>query len=220
MRKLGKAWVQAAIDVLDKDSGKALAETAVKAGADWIEVGTPLLYYESVRVIQDIIASVDGSPVVVDYKAQDGVYKYFAKAAEYGAKYAVVLGVCNDGSVKEAVRAGKECGIKVIADLFSVKLEDLATRAAELEALGVDAVFVHFGFDESKYDKTRKSYDGVREVYEAVEIPVGVGAFNLEEAKEGLSRGASWITVGAPVLTKPDDYEQFKSFVDGVHSFR
>jgi len=220
MRKLGKAWVQAAIDMLDKDKGRALAETAAKAGADWIEVGTPLLYYESIRIIQDIVASAEGRPVVVDYKAQDGVYKYFAKAAEYGAKYAVVLGVCNDGSIKEAVRAGKECGIKVMADLFSVKLEDLSTRAKELEALGVDAVYVHFGFDQSKYDKTRRPYDGVKEVYEAVEIPVGVGVFNLEEAKEGLSRGASWITVGAPVLTTPDDYEQFKKFVDAVHAFR
>lgn len=220
MRKLGKPWVQAAIDVLERDKAKALAETAAKAGADWIEAGTPLLYYESVRSIEDVVAAAAGRPVVVDYKAQDGVYKYFAKAADYGAQYAVILGFCNDGSIKEAVRAGKERGIKVIADLFSIKPKDFALRATELESLGVDAVYVHFGFDESKYDKVRKPYEGVREVYEAVEIPVGVGAFSLEDAERGLSQGASWIVMGAPLLTTPDDYAQFKEFVDAVHAFR
>ena len=96
----------------------------------------------------------------------------------------------------------------------------MAARAKELEALGVDAVYVHFGSDESKYDKVRFPYDGVEEVYEAVEIPVGVGSFSLEDALEGLRRGASWVVMGGPLLTSPDDYAQFKEFVDAVHAFR
>ena len=120
-----------------------------------------------------------------------------------GAKYAVVLGIVADGSILEAVRAGKDTGIKVVADMFSVELPNLVKRAKEVEALGVDYLMIHVGFDQAKYDKGRKQFDGVKEVAEAVNIPVGVATFGVEDALEAISLGASWVTQGEPLLTAP-----------------
>lgn len=39
-----KVWIQAAIDVEDIDLAKKIAFMALDAGAEWLEVGTPLLY--------------------------------------------------------------------------------------------------------------------------------------------------------------------------------
>ena len=39
-----RAWIQAAIDVEDYDTAKRIAWMALDAGAEWLEVGTPLLY--------------------------------------------------------------------------------------------------------------------------------------------------------------------------------
>jgi 3-hexulose-6-phosphate synthase/6-phospho-3-hexuloisomerase len=41
--------VQVAIDVLDVDRALRVAEAAVRAGVDWLEVGTPLVTFQGVR---------------------------------------------------------------------------------------------------------------------------------------------------------------------------
>ena len=46
MVEMKKPWVQIAMDVTDVDLACEYAKMAVEIGADWIEVGTPLIYYE------------------------------------------------------------------------------------------------------------------------------------------------------------------------------
>jgi len=213
-----KPWVQIAIDVRDVEIGKQLAKMAVQAGADWVEAGTPLIVWESIKAIGSLAEVCRGVPVLADFKAQDGVYKYFMEASRQGAKLAVVLGVVADGSILEAVRAGKDSGIKVVADMFSVKLENVVKRARELETLGVDYLMLHLGFDESKYDKSRLPFDGLKEVVEAVKIPVGVGTFAVEDAIQAVKLGASWVIQGEPLLSAPDALEKLTEFVKAVKS--
>ena len=65
-----KPWVQIAIDALDLERAKNLAIIAMKAGADWIEAGTPLITFESVRAIGVLSELCKGIPIVADFKAQ------------------------------------------------------------------------------------------------------------------------------------------------------
>ncbi|RXZ81057.1 hypothetical protein EBB07_16645 [Paenibacillaceae bacterium] len=211
-----KPWVQIAIDTLNVEKANEYTQIALQAGADWIEAGTPLIYFEGIKVIGKMVEFSKDVPVVADFKAQDGVYKYFADAAKQGAKVATVLAQMNDGSIQEAVRAGKEHGIQVIADLFSVKPEDLAQRAKEVEALGVDYLLKHLGMDETKYYPDRKCADGVKEIVDAVSIPVGVSTFGIEDALEALQAGASFIVQGEPILSSENALEKLTAFITTV----
>jgi len=205
--------VQIAIDVKETQRARELAKMALKAGADWIEAGTPLIVFEGIRSIASLTEVCGNVPVVADFKAQDGVYKYFIEAARLGAKAAVVLGIMDDGSIKEAVRAGKDSGIQVIADMFSVKLDKLVQRAIELESLGVDYIMLHLGFDEAKYNKARHAFDGLEEVVAAIDLPVGVGVFSKGDAVQAVKRGASWLIQGEPLLSEPDALEQLTELI-------
>jgi 3-hexulose-6-phosphate synthase len=218
MKSPRKPWVQIAIDERDISQALRLTKIALRAGADWIEAGTPLIVYESVRSIKALVDICKDVPVVADFKAQDGVYKYFMEAERQGAKLAVVLGVVADGSVMEAIRAGKDSGIKVVVDLFSVPLADIVQRAKHLEAMGADYLMVHLGFDEGKYDSSRHPFDGLAEVAKAVKIPVGVGTFSIEEGIEAVKLGASWVVMGNPLLSDPDAENKLTGFIKAVKS--
>lgn len=217
-----RPWVQAAIDVPDMESAVAIAKMAVEADCDWIEAGTPLLYGEGYKAITELKKVAGDRPVVADFKAQDGCYSYFMHAKEAGADYAVVTVVNNDYGTMEALRARKDCGIKVLADLFGVSVEDAPARAQEVEAMGVDGICIHFGFDESQYNKTRNQYDGVREVKQAVGIPVSCAADTLDAAIEAVKQGADWVFFGADYLNEaaPEKLAPLTHYVDTIHNFR
>ncbi len=218
MDKPNKPWVQIAIDVRQIEKAKQLAQMALAAGADWVEAGTPLIVFEGIKSIASLVEICKDVPVLADFKAQDGVYKYFMEASRLGAKLAVVLGVVADGSVAEAVRAGKDSGIKVVADMFSVPLDSIVNRARQLEALGVDYLTIHLGIDESKYDKSRHPFDKLEEVVKAVSLPVGVSSFSKEDAIAAVKLGASWIIQGEPILSAPNALEQLTDYVKAVKS--
>jgi 3-hexulose-6-phosphate synthase len=209
-------WVQVAIDVRETQQAKGLAKMAIEAGADWIEAGTPLIVFEGTRSIGSLVQVCGSIPVVADFKAQDGVAKYFLEAKRQGASAAVILGFVADGSIKAAVSVGKTAGIKVIADMYSVKRRHLAQRAKELESLGVDYLMLHLGFDEAKDEPDKSPLDGLEELLHAVSIPVGVGTFTVEEAVEAVTKGASWIVQGEPIVSGPNAAARLSEFIAAV----
>jgi 3-hexulose-6-phosphate synthase/6-phospho-3-hexuloisomerase len=215
-----KPWVQLAIDTLNIEDGIYLADMSVRIGVDWIEVGTPLIVYDGIDSIAKIVDHAAGLPVIADLKAADAVYKYFAKASQLGAKAAVVLGVMDNGTIREAVRSGNENKIEVIADMLAVPHDKIPERAKMLEKLGVNYVMIHLGFDEMKYDASKKTYDMVEEVVSSVKIPVGVGTLRIEDALESVKRGASWVVQGNPILSESNPEVNMGNFVKTIHELR
>jgi 3-hexulose-6-phosphate synthase len=213
-----KPWVQVAIDVRDIEEAQRLGRMAVACGADWVEAGTPLIVFAGIKSIGSLVQACGGTPVVADFKAQDGVAKYFLEARRQGAGAAVILGTVADGSIKTAVATGKEAGIEVIADMYSIKKQELARRATELEAMGVGYLMLHLGFDEARDDPRKKALDGLEELLKAVSIPVGVGTFALEEAVEAVRRGASWIVQGEPIVSGPNASSRLAELIAAVKS--
>ena len=213
---MNRPWVQVAIDAIDLERATALARMAMAAGADWIEAGTPLITFQGVRAIGVLAGACPGRPILADFKAQDGVAKYFKEAGRQGASVATILGVVADGSIKTAVRQGKESGVQVVADLYSVPRQALARRARELEALGVDFVMIHLGFDEARDEPARRATDGLAEVVAAVGIPVGVAAFELSDALEAVRGGASFVVQGEPLLSRPGAEQELRAYISAV----
>lgn len=213
---MNRPWVQVAIDAIDLERATALARMAMAAGADWIEAGTPLITFQGVRAIGVLASACPGRPILADFKAQDGVAKYFKEAGRQGARVATILGVVADGSIKTAVRQGKESGVQVVADLYSVPRHALARRARELEALGVDFLMIHLGFDEAWDEPSRRATDGLAEIVAAVGIPVGVAAFELADALEAVRGGASFVVQGEPLLSRPGAEQELRAYICAV----
>ncbi len=209
-------WVQIAIDATSIDRAQELTALAVEAGAAWIEVGTPLITFEGVRAIDAVVAVAQGHPIVVDYKSVDGVAKYFAEASRRGAELATVLGAAPDASIRAAVAARDEGGCQVLVDLYG--LQDKVLRARQVAELGADFVMLHVGFDETREDPGRDPLEHLDEVVAAIDLPVGVATFTVQQAVEAVGRGASWVVQGEPLLSSPDAGQLLAEFVNRVSS--
>ena len=174
-----------------------IAKEAVEGGVDWIEAGTPLIKSEGMEVIRTLRRAFPDKTIVADMKTADvGGYET-EMAAKAGADVAVILGISNDGTILEAVRAGKQYNCRVMCDLISVvgKVE----RAKEIEALGVDYLALHVGIDQQMEGISPLAE--LRSIVEAVSIPVAVaGGLNSETAAEVADAGGGIIIVGGAII--------------------
>lgn len=215
MRELLRApTVQVAIDVLDVDSALRVAEAAVRAGADWLEAGTPLITFCGTPVIGTLARAFPGVPVLADYKAMDGVRKYVLETASQGGHLATVCAVAADASVRTAVEAGRESGIAVVCDLYAAP--DVGARAAEVVAIGVDSVYVHWGADQRAADPGRDSQADLAAVVEAVRVPVGIATFSADDGVRAVRGGARIAVIGAPLIQQHDVEGALRDYVERV----
>jgi 3-hexulose-6-phosphate synthase len=204
--------VQVAIDVLTVDHALRIAEAAVKAGVDWLEAGTPLITFEGTRAIGALAREFPHVPVLADYKMMDGVKKYVAETQKQGGRIATICSVASDASIRAAVAQGRESEIVIIADLYANP--DVPGRAAQLEAMGVDSVYVHLGADQRNENPALSPFAGLEETVARVKVPVGVGTFSVEEGATAFRLGASIAVIGAPVILAADVEGELKRYVE------
>lgn len=204
--------VQVAIDVLRIDDALRIAEAAVRAGVDWLEAGTPLITFAGTSAIGALAREFPGVPVLADYKMMDGVKKYVVETRTQGGAIATICSVASDASIRACVAAGREAEITIITDLYANP--DVPGRAVQLEAMGVDSVYVHLGADQRNENMALSPFAGLAECVERVKIPVGVGTFKHEEGIEAFRLGASIAVIGFPVIAAPDVEDQLRRYVE------
>jgi 3-hexulose-6-phosphate synthase/6-phospho-3-hexuloisomerase len=193
--------LQVALDFIDLARALKLAREAVEGGADWLEVGTPLIKSEGLGAVRKLRAEFPKHTIVADLKTMDAGRAEMEIAAKAGANVGVVLGVSSDETIRECVEAGRNYGIRVAVDL--VRVADPVGRAKQLEEIGVDQVIYHTGIDEQMTGKP--PFESLSEIVAAVTIPVAVaGGINTETAAEAITHGAQIIIVGG-AITKAKD---------------
>src|SRR5437879_4100628 len=133
--------VQVALDFTNVDDALRVADLAVKAGVDWLEAGTPLITFAGTSAVSALSLAFPGVPVLADYKTMDGARKYVLETKARGGRLCTVCAVASDATIRATVEAGKEAGISIVCDLYAAP--DVAGRAAEVEAIGVDSVYIH-----------------------------------------------------------------------------
>jgi 3-hexulose-6-phosphate synthase/6-phospho-3-hexuloisomerase len=200
--KTGEApKLQLALDFTDLHRALPVAEEAVEAGVDWIEVGTPLIKGEGLDAVREIRRRFPGRVVLADMKTVDTGAVEVEMAAKAGADVVILLGLADDSTVREAVEAGRRYGARIMVDLLGV--DAMASRAVELEKLGVAYVCVHVGIDQQM--RGLKPLEALREVVKAVRVPVAVaGGINSETAGLAVKAGASIVVIGG-AITKAED---------------
>jgi len=193
--------LQVALDFMHLKRALKAAEEAVAGGADWVEAGTPLLKSEGVDALRALRKRFPRKTLVADMKIMDtGAYEVEI-AAKAGADVVTVLAVSDDGTMREAVKAARRYGAKIMADLIGCP--DKARRAVEVQALGADYLCLHVSIDEQMIAKTPMRE--LTRVCKVAKVPVAVaGGLNSETVAQALTAGASIIIVGGALLKAPD----------------
>ncbi|MCZ8514773.1 orotidine 5'-phosphate decarboxylase [Paenibacillus filicis] len=194
-----KPIVQISLDLTNIKEAVEMAEIAVEAGIDWIEAGTPLLLGEGLHAVAALRKAFPNHPIVADLKTMDGGYLEAEMMAKAGATHVVVMGVAHPATIRAVVKAARDFNIQVMGDIMAAP--DKVACAKMLEANSVDYIIVHTGFDERGEDPERSPFDHLREVVEAVSIPVqAVGGLSVAQAAEMPKHGAPLVVVGAPLV--------------------
>jgi 3-hexulose-6-phosphate synthase/6-phospho-3-hexuloisomerase len=205
--------VQVSLDVETIEEALRLGAIAVRAGIDWLEVGTPLILGEGLHAVRALKEKFPDKPLVVDLKTMDGGYLETEMMAKAGADLVVVMGVAHPATIRASVRAARDYGIKVMGDVLAA--QDKVACARMLEKIGVDYIIAHTGYDERREILGASPVDYLDELVKAVSIPVqAVGGLSVEQAIEMPKRGAPLVVIGAPLVidgssfhVAPDDIE-------------
>ncbi len=206
--------VQISLDLTSIDEALETAEIAVRAGVDWLEIGTPLILAEGLHAVRALRERYPSHPIVADLKTMDGGYLEAEMMAQAGADLVVVMGRAHEATLRAVVDAGKDYGCRVMGD--NLGAEDKAANARWMEELGVDFIIHHVGYDERRLISGLSPMDELEAVVRAVEIPVqAVGGLSIREAIECPRHGAPLVVIGAPLAIDPDE---FKSAGDGLEA--
>ncbi len=199
-----KPILQLALDFVDLKRALKSAQAGVSGGVDWIEAGTPLIKSEGLHAVRELRRLFPSAVIVADMKIMDAGRTEVETAAKAGADIVDVLGASSDATVRECIQAGKNYGAKIVVDMISV--DDVLSRAKQVEDFGADYVSVHCAIDEQMEGKD--PFDMLRQVSQALSIPVAVaGGINSETAAKAVEAGASIVIVGG-AITKAMDPEQ------------
>ena len=215
-----QATVQLSLDLTTLEEAIDTAEMALRAGVDWLEVGTPLIIAEGARAVRELRVRHPNTPIVADLKIMDGAYLEVEMMAKAGANMVVVMGQAHAESVELAVKAGRDFKVKVMGD--NMNMPDPVDGAKKLEELGCDYIVHHIGYDWRTLRRERRlpaatPLDRLREIVKAVSIPVqAVGGLTLEQAVETPAYGAPMVVIGAPLAIDAHAFQSAKGDVEGM----
>lgn len=198
--------IQISLDVTTIDEALALAQGAVNAGVDWLEAGTPLILAEGLHGVRALRTAFPHHPIVADLKTMDGAGLEAEMMFKAGANMVVVMGQAHDASIIEQVKMAKQYGGQVMCDVMLCP--DKPKRAREAQAMGVDYIIVHTGFDERNMIKGLSPLDDLPAILEAVTIPVqAVGGLSIDQAIQTLAMGAEIVVFGAPLVISGTEFK-------------
>ncbi len=212
--------VQVSLDLTDIDEAMEMAHTAMRAGVDWLEAGTPFILAEGLHGVKALRKEFPDTPIVADLKTMDGGYLEAEMMAKAGATHVVVMARAHAETIKCVVQAGRDFGAVVMGD--NLGAPDMVQSARELEELGCDMVIHHIGYDErrgiaARGERAPNPLDQLREVVDAVSVPVqAVGGLTLEQAIKSPEYGAPLVVIGAPLAIDADSFSRGAGNVEEV----
>jgi 3-keto-L-gulonate-6-phosphate decarboxylase len=209
-----KPLVQLALDFPTVQHAAACARLGIEAGVDVLEVGAPLLLSEGLKTIGHLKRSFPDWPIVVNLQAMDGGAKCVQMAVGHGAQAVTVCGAAPDETVRAAIAAGREAGVKVVVDLIGCR--DVVGRAFECQDWGADLVFLRYGADQWRADGSRDATQWLEAVGRAVTVPVGVATYGVEDAAAAARGGAAIVAVGHPVISSEEPLVALSEYVRKV----
>jgi 3-hexulose-6-phosphate synthase len=182
------AQTQMALDSLDFDATVALA-TAVAPYVDILEIGTPCIKHNGIKMLETLRAKFPNNKILVDLKTMDA--GYYEAEPFYKA-----------GAIKGIIDVANKYGKKAQVDLINVADKEARTR--EVAKLGAHIIGVHTGLDQQAAGQTPFSdLAMVAGLKLGVDISVA-GGVKAATAAQVRDAGASIIVAGAAIYGAAD----------------
>jgi 3-hexulose-6-phosphate synthase len=193
--------LQLAIDLVGIPEAIELVKE-VEAYIDIVEIGTPVVINEGLRAVKEMKEAFPNLKVLADLKVMDAGGYEVMKASEAGADIITVLGASEDSTIKGAVEEARKQKKKILVDMIAVK--DLEGRAKEVDALGVDYICVHTGYDLQAVG--RNSFEdllAIKRVVKHAKTAVA-GGIKLDTLPEVVKAGPDLVIVGGGITGAAD----------------
>ena len=195
------AQTQMALDSLDFDGTVALA-TKVAPHVDILEIGTPCIKHNGIKLLEVLRAKFPNNKILVDLKTMDAGFYEAEPFYKAGADICTVLGTADIGTIKGVIDVANKYGKKAQVDLINVA--DKKTRTIEVAKLGAHIIGVHTGLDQQAAGQTPfNDLAMVAGLGLGVDISVagGVKAATTQQVKDA---GATIIVAGAAIYGAAD----------------
>jgi len=193
--------LQLALDLVNIPDGIALVKE-VEQYVDIVEIGTPIVINEGLHAVKAMKEAFPNLEVLADLKIMDAGGYEIMKAAEAGADIVTVLGATNDLTIKGAVEEAKKQNKQILVDMINVA--DLEKRAREVDALGVDYICVHTGYDQQAAGQS--PFEDLQTIKRAVTNAktAVAGGIKLETLPEVIKAGPDLVIVGGGITGASD----------------
>ena len=193
--------LQLALDLVDIPGAIEVVKQ-VESYVDVVEIGTPIIINEGLHAVKALKEAFPNLTVLADLKIMDAGGYEVMKASEAGADIVTILGVAEDASIQGAVAEARKQGKQILVDMIAVK--NLAERAAQVDALGVDYICVHTGYDlqvagQNSFEDLRT----IKSVVKNAKVAVA-GGIKLDTLPEVIAAGPDLIIVGGGITGHAD----------------
>ncbi|SFB14419.1 MULTISPECIES: 3-hexulose-6-phosphate synthase [unclassified Bacillus (in: firmicutes)] len=169
---------------------------------DIVEIGTPVVINEGLHAVKAVKEAFPNLKVLADLKIMDAAGYEVMKASEAGADIITILGTAEDMSIQGAVEEAKKQGKKILVDMIAVK--DLAARAKEVDAMGVDYICVHTGYDLQAVGKNSfEDLQTIKSVVKNAKTAIA-GGIKLETLPEVIKVNPDLVIVGGGITGQAD----------------
>ncbi|WP_019156312.1 3-hexulose-6-phosphate synthase [Robertmurraya massiliosenegalensis] len=193
--------LQLALDLVNIPEALELVKE-VEEHIDIVEIGTPVVINEGLHAVKAVKDAFPNLKVLADLKIMDAAGYEVMKASEAGADIVTILGASEDMSIKGAVEEARKQGKKILVDMIAVK--DLAGRAKEVDALGVDYICVHTGYDLQAVGKNSfEDLQTIKSVVKNAKTAIA-GGIKLETLAEVIKVQPDLIIVGGGITGQAD----------------
>lgn len=204
---LTRPLVQISLDLTSNKDALETAAIAVAAGADWIEVGTPLVLAEGLHAVRALRKEFPLHPLIIDLKTMDGGYLEAEMMGDAGADAVIVMGQAHDATIERVIEAGEAFGMLVMGDDLGAL--DRVAECARLERLGVGMVIHHIGFDHRNAhpELGLTPLTDLAAIVASTTVPVqAVGGLSMSQAVSCPGLGAPIVVFGAPLVIDGDAF--------------
>ena len=196
MNSVFKPQLQVACDVLSTSQALVIIEE-IFPHFDILEIGTPLIMEEGLSALETLKQRFPGKRYLADLKIMDAGYIEGSSAFRRGADIVTVLALADDHTIGNAVRAAREHGGQIMADLINVT--DCLCRAKQLQEIGVDCLCLHTAFDRQHQDAV--DLTELAEVRSHIQCTLAVaGGLGLETVRQVVLAGADIAVVGGGIV--------------------
>jgi 3-keto-L-gulonate-6-phosphate decarboxylase len=213
-RLRGQRHLQVALDMHDLDEALTVATEAVQAGADFLEVGDPLIKRVGLGAVAHLKQHLPGALLVVEMMSSDWGRDQVILAAQAGADVVLLIGPASTSSVSAAVEAGRRLGVPILLDAGQHRVSRAWVR--DMERAGVDGLAVTTNIDLGIAG--RDPLNSARILRSWTQLPVAItGGFSPTDHTLIASPDWDVLIVGRHIADATDPATAARAIADLVH---